>query len=51
VQLPIDPGTPDRPLSYWDTTVHDWTIASGAYGVQIGSSSRTLPLNGSFQVR
>jgi beta-glucosidase len=50
VQVTIDPGTPDHPLSYWDTSSHTWVTAPGAYGVQVGSSSRTLPLTGSFQV-
>ena len=50
VTVTIDPQSPDHPLSYWDTTSHAWKTLSGSYGVQVGSSSRTLPLSGSVQV-
>jgi beta-glucosidase len=51
VQVTIDPTTVDHPLSYWDSTAHAWATAPGGYGVSIGSSSRSLPLSGGFQVR
>jgi beta-glucosidase len=51
VQVTINPGTVDHPLSYWDTTTHAWETAPGSYGVSVGSSSRNLPLSGGFQVR
>lgn len=50
VTVTIDPGAPDHPLSYWDTTSHGWTTAPGGYTVQVGSSSRTLPLSAPFLV-
>jgi fibronectin type III domain protein len=50
LQITIDPGSADHPLSYWDTTSHTWAAAPGAYGVQVGSSSQNLPLSGSFRI-
>jgi Fibronectin type III-like domain len=46
----IDPGSAQHPLSYWNTAVHAWTTDPGTYGVQVGRSSRDLPLSGSFTV-
>jgi beta-glucosidase len=42
VSFPLD----DRAFSYWDVTSNDWKVAPGCYGVQVGASSRDLPLNG-----
>ena len=48
VTVPVSETSPDLPLSYYDTTTHAWQIAPGTYSVQIGSSSRNLPLSSSF---
>jgi beta-glucosidase len=42
VTFPLD----DRAFSYWDVTSNGWRVAPGCYGVQVGASSRDLPLNG-----
>lgn len=42
VSFPLD----DRAFSYWDVTSGSWQIAPGCYAVQVGRSSRDLPLNG-----
>ncbi|WP_328996142.1 glycoside hydrolase family 3 C-terminal domain-containing protein [Kribbella sp. NBC_01245] len=34
----------ERALSYWSTEAGDWRVAPGCYDVQVGSSSRHLPL-------
>jgi len=34
-----------RSLSFYDTSVHRWTLAAGAYRVLIGTSSSSLPLH------
>lgn len=34
-----------RDLSYWDTTLQEWIISSGAIGVHVGFSSRDLKLH------
>ena len=34
----------------WSTVKSDWSMEPGAYGVFVGTSSRNLPLNGSFSV-
>ncbi len=39
-----------RAMSYWNTKKHGWEILPGAYQVKVGSSSRDLPLQGTFQV-
>jgi beta-glucosidase len=48
VEFTIDPGAAQHPLSYWNTAAHAWTTDPGTYGVQVGRSSRDLPLSGSF---
>ncbi|POS71612.1 beta-glucosidase 2 [Diaporthe helianthi] len=37
-----------RDLSVWDTTAQKWLLQRGQYTVYVGSSSRKLPLNGTF---
>lgn len=39
-----------RDLSIWDTTAQKWLLQRGEYTVFVGSSSRTLPLNGTFSL-
>ncbi|MEE4540389.1 glycoside hydrolase family 3 C-terminal domain-containing protein [Streptomyces sp. V4-01] len=39
-----------RDASYWSTDAQAWTLAAGRYSVQVGDSSRHLPLSGAFQV-
>ena len=39
-----------RDLSYWETTAQAWTLPAGRIGVQVGFSSRKLPLEGGFTV-
>jgi hypothetical protein len=35
---------------HWDTEAHAWEVAEGRYTIDVGSSSRDLPLSDSFQV-
>jgi beta-glucosidase len=51
VTVRISERSPDLPLSYYDTTSHAWETAPGTYSVQVGGSSRNLPLSSSFQLR
>lgn len=39
-----------RDLSIWDTTAQKWLLQEGTYNVSVGSSSRTLPLAGTFTI-
>ncbi|WP_433370373.1 beta-glucosidase family protein [Actinoplanes sp. CA-142083] len=50
VQLTIDASSPDRPLSFWNTATHAWDTAPGTYQLQVGASSRDLPLASSFTI-
>jgi beta-glucosidase len=50
VQLTIDAASPDRPLGFYNTGTHAWDTAAGAYSVQVGASSRDLPLTGAFSI-
>ena len=34
----------ERAFSYWSTAANDWRIAPGCYSVEVGTSSRNLPL-------
>jgi beta-glucosidase len=38
-------------LAYWDVTVSAWRVEPTRYRVEVGSSSRTLPLTAFFNVR
>ncbi len=33
-----------RAFAYWNTPIHDWHVESGAFGIQIGRSSRDIVL-------
>ncbi|MGQ4515880.1 glycoside hydrolase family 3 C-terminal domain-containing protein [Streptomyces sp. DW26H14] len=37
-------------LAYWSTSANGWTTPTGAFKVQVGDSSRNLPLTGTFNV-
>jgi beta-glucosidase len=45
VSITIDPAASNYPLSYWNTTTHNWAIQSGTYPVYVGNSSGAV--NGS----
>jgi len=38
-------GLDDRAFSYWDVNSSSWQVAPGCYGVDVGRSSRDLPLH------
>lgn len=44
VEFPLD----RRALSYWDEAAGTWQLAKGRYRIQVGSSSRDLPLSKDF---
>ncbi|CAK7235414.1 hypothetical protein SBRCBS47491_009285 [Sporothrix bragantina] len=39
-----------RDLSYWDVVAQKWRLQAGTYTVSVGSSSRSLPLTGTFTI-
>ena len=39
-----------RAFAYWNTQIHDWHVETGAFTIEIGESSRDLPLCGTVQV-
>lgn len=39
-----------RSFAFWNTRIHDWYVASGTYGVKVGSSSRDIRLSGTIDV-
>lgn len=39
-----------RSFAYWCDAIHDWHVDTGAFTVQVGSSSRDLPLCAQVQV-
>lgn len=45
VEVTIDSTSNNQPYSIWDTAADKWTVLDGHYGVQVGSSSRDLPLS------
>jgi len=40
-----------RDFAYFDSTHHDWTVHSGEFEIQVGGSSRDLPLKQTVQVQ
>ncbi|MBV8980357.1 MAG: glycoside hydrolase family 3 C-terminal domain-containing protein [Acidimicrobiia bacterium] len=46
VTLPVD----RRSLSFWDPGLRRWKESAGAYTVEVGDSSRNLPLHSQFTV-
>lgn len=40
-----------RDLSYWDTATQKWVLPSGRFSVYVGSSSRDIRQEGSFNIR
>ncbi len=39
-----------RDFAYWDVRIHDWAVQSGTFDVQVGGSSRELPLTVALDV-
>lgn len=52
-KVPLAPGESrvvtfdldERAFSYWSTTADDWKVAPGCYRIEVGRSSRDLPLS------
>ncbi|WP_219815458.1 glycoside hydrolase family 3 protein [Arthrobacter sp. B0490] len=44
VHLVIDAASPDHPFSTWDSASDAWTTPRGTFTVEVGGSSRELPL-------
>lgn len=40
----------DRDVSNWDVGAEKWAVTSGAFGVQVGSSSQDIRLTGTLTV-
>src|SRR5262249_52068122 len=43
-------AVPAADLAYWDVATGRWTVEPATYGVQVGGSSRDLPLEGTFTI-
>jgi beta-glucosidase len=39
-----------RDISVWDVVAQEWAVNTGTYTVEVGSSSRTLPLSGTMMM-
>ena len=39
-----------RSFAYWNKQIHDWHVETGAFTIEVGSSSRDLPLKGKVEV-
>lgn len=48
VVVEVDSGSSSHPLSIWNPLTKDWEIPEGDFTVQVGNSSRNLPLSGSL---
>lgn len=48
MNLTIDAGSAQHPLSYWNTTNHDWATAPGTYVVQVSTSAENPVLTSQF---
>lgn len=50
VSIDVSSTTADQPFSIWNVDTDEWQIVSGEYTVQVGASSRDLPLTASVVV-
>ena len=50
VTVMLDPVGITMPLSYWDLTTKSWKVASGTYGVEVGSSSTDTYFKSNFTI-
>jgi beta-glucosidase len=48
MDLTIDAGSAQHPLSYWDITNHDWATAPGTYVIHIATSAENFALSNQF---
>jgi beta-glucosidase len=39
-----------RTFAVWNRQIHDWYVETGAFTIEVGSSSRDLPLKGTVEV-
>ena len=39
-----------RSFAYWNREIHDWHVETGAFTVEVGASSRDLPLKAEVRV-
>jgi beta-glucosidase len=39
-----------RSFAYWNEEIHDWHVETGAFTIEVGDSSRNLPLKAEVQV-
>ena len=39
-----------RSFAYWNKQIHDWHVETGTFTIEVGSSSRDLPLKGKVEV-
>lgn len=44
VEYTVDAAASNKPFSIWDVDADEWSVVDGTYGVSVGSSSRSLPL-------
>lgn len=50
VEVEIDAAASNHPFGVWDVDADEWKIVDGDYTVEVGSSSRDLPLSDEVEV-
>ena len=50
ITVQVNAADSSHPLSYWDTGLHAWSIASGTYKMYLGNSSANALAIGTFQM-
>ncbi|HWS98013.1 MAG TPA: fibronectin type III-like domain-contianing protein, partial [Candidatus Methylomirabilis sp.] len=50
ITVQVNAADSSHPLSYWDTGLHAWQIASGTYKMYLGNSSANALAIGTFQM-
>ena len=50
VRIVIDPAAANHPLGRWDSAAQQWAIASGTYGVMVGTSTDEIAWHGTIDV-
>jgi beta-glucosidase len=51
IEITIDPGASNHPLSFWDSRSQSWVMANGTYTLSAGNSSANTPVETSISIQ
>ena len=51
IEITIDPGASNHPLSFWDSRSQSWVMANGTYTLSAGNSSANTPAETTISIQ